>query len=116
MSTSAKVTIEAFLEACSTDAALLQQLKSLNDEQVVKLANAKGFKFSINDLQSVLDSDGEDKELNKEDLELVAGGARALNAVSDGLVCNTIRSLFSTESGCGGFKGQTTPKLSIRKK
>lgn len=100
-------TIEDFFNLCSSDPALRKQLKELNDEQIVKLANTKGFDFSLEDLQDVLDPGSTDRPLETKDLELVAGGAKALNAVSDGLVCNTIRSLFSTESGCGGgFKIQ----------
>jgi predicted ribosomally synthesized peptide with nif11-like leader len=101
--------VESFFELCSQDQALRQQIKTLNDEQIVSLANSKGLAFTIEDLESVLSPGGDSEELSDKDLELVAGGARALNAVSDGLVCNTIRSLFSTESGCGGgfkFKGR----------
>ena len=52
------------------------------------LANSKGFDFSFEDLQDTLDPGDTDKPLETKDLQLVAGGARALNAVSDGLVCN----------------------------
>ena len=104
---SAQQAIEDFFALCSSDPSLRKQLKELNDEQIVELANNKGFSFSLDDLQDVLDPSGADRELETKELELVAGGAKALNAVSDGLVCNTIRSLFSTESGCGGgFKIQ----------
>lgn len=97
--------IEDFFCLCSSDTSLRKQLKELNDEQIISLANSKGFDFSFEDLQDTLDPGDTDKPLETKDLQLVAGGARALNAVSDGLVCNTIRSLFSTESGCGTIIG-----------
>lgn len=94
-----------FLELCSNDQSLRLQLKALNDEQIISLASSKGYSFTVQDIESILNPDNADRELDAKDLELVAGGARALNAVSDGLVCNTIRSLFSTESGCGSIIG-----------
>ena len=104
MSANAKAAFEAFLAACNESGELKQKLRSLADEQIVKEANGLGFAFSLQDLRSILGSDLEDEELAKADLELVAGGARGLNAVSDGLVCNTIRSLFSGESGCSSLQ------------
>ena len=107
----AKKAIEDFFNLCGSDSSLRNQLKELNDEQIIALANSKGFDFNFQDLQNTLDPGDSEKPLETKDLQLVAGGARALNAVSEGLICNTIRSLFSTESGCGtiiggGFKIQ----------
>ena len=78
--------IEDFFCLCSSDTSLRKQLKELNDEQIISLANSKGFDFSFEDLQDTLDPGDSDKPLETKDLQLVAGGARALNAVSDGLV------------------------------
>lgn len=101
----ARESAQEFLEHCSTDQSLRRQLKTLNDEQIIELASSKGYSFTIQDLESIVNPDDANSELDAQELELVAGGARALNAVSDGLVCNTIRSLFSTESGCGTIGG-----------
>ena len=100
--------IESFLDLCRAEKAMRTQIKNMNDEQIVTLANSKGYSFTLQDLQNVLDPESVDKELKTKDLELVAGGLRDVNAeVTDGLVCNTIRSIFSGESGCfgGGLVG-----------
>ena len=95
--------IESFLDLCRAEKAMRTQIKNMNDEQIVALANSKGYIFTLQDLQNVLDPESVNKELKMKDLELVAGGLRDINAaVSDGLVCNTIRSIFSGESGCFG--------------
>lgn len=104
MSANAKAAFEAFLAACNERDELKHKLKTLPDEQIVKEANALGFVFTLEDLRTILGGELDDQELAKGDLELVAGGAIGLNAVSDGWVCNTIRSLSTGESGCSSLK------------
>ena len=93
----------AFLELCAKDKEFCKELRSKNDQEIVEAAAGKGFEITQQDLENLLETEATDQELSSSDLELVAGGAKALNAVSDGLVCNTIRSLATGESGCGGF-------------
>lgn len=93
----------AFLELCAKDKEFRKELQSKNDQEIVEAAAGKGFQITQQDLENLLETEATDQELSSSDLELVAGGAKALNAVSDGLVCNTIRSIFSGESGCSGF-------------
>jgi len=104
MPESAKAAFESFLAVCNEKDDLKQILKTGSDEQIVNEANGLGFLFSLEDLREILGVDKDDQELSTSDLELVSGGARALNAVSDGMICNTIRSLSSGESGCSGLK------------
>ena len=95
--------INSFLTLCSADKELREELQSKNDQEIIEAAAGKGFQITQQDLENLLETEATDQELSGSDLELVAGGAKALNAVSDGLVCNTIRSLATGESGCGGF-------------
>ena len=104
---SASKKIEEFLNHCSNNLELRKDLTRLNDEQIVSLAGSQGFSFTLEELQEALDPDSTSKELDEKDLEQVAGGARPMQAVSDGLICNTIRSLFTGESGCGKISRST---------
>ena len=60
--------IEDFFCLCSSDTSLRKQLKELNDEQIISLANSKGFDFSFEDLQDTLDPGDTDKPLETKDL------------------------------------------------
>ena len=113
--------VEDFLAHCSQNESLREKLKaSMNDEQIADVAKLSGFNLTSDNLRSVFNVETDDEELTSDDLELVAGGAKrgggVLNSVSGGLVCNTIRSLFSTESGCGGVMSKEMPKLGINRR
>ncbi len=107
--------VASFFSACSEKPELRQILKTLSDAQIVEKANSLGFEFDMSDLEETLQPEGEDAEISNADLQQVAGGGMINAAVSDGLVCNTIRSLFSGESGCGTIiGGGVASKLEIK--
>lgn len=99
--TSPKDQITSFLELCNSDKDLRNSLKLKNNEEITQIAASKGFIFSVEQFESALEPDEDSDELTNADLEMVAGGARPMKAFTDTTLGNTIRSLFSTESGCG---------------
>lgn len=97
----------AFLELCAKDKEFCKELRSKNDQEIVEAAAGKGFQITQQDLENLLETEATDQELSSSDLELVAGGAKALNAMSEGWGCKVIRSMFTGESGCSIFVKNT---------
>jgi len=95
--------INSFLTLCSADKELRNSLKLKNNEEITQIAASKGFTFSVEQFEAALNPEASSEELTDSDLELVAGGARA-KAFTDTTLGNTIRSLFTGESGCSMFK------------
>ena len=95
--------INSFLTLCSADKELRNSLKPKNNEEITQIAASKGFTFSVEQFEAALNPEASSEELTDSDLELVAGGARAAKAFTDTTLGNTIRSLFTGESGCSMF-------------
>ena len=96
--------INSFLTLCSADKELRNSLKPKNNEEITQIAASKGFTFSVEQFEAALNPEASSEELTDSDPELVAGGARAAKAFTDTTLGNTIRSLFTGESGCSMFK------------
>ena len=109
MSTSSNDDVRAFIKVCREDPDLKAKILNSDEDEILKEAKSRGYTFKAEDLIAALDPSSEERVLDTTELEAIAGGRKAnYSGVSCGLVCQTIRSIMSGESGCNPYPGGST--------
>ena len=102
--------VKHFLELCLNDKDLKTKVLESDEAGIIEEAKARGYDFSSEDFINSFANDSSERELDESELETVAGGGKAaVSGVSCGAICQTIRSLFSGESGCNPWVRNSGP-------